>query len=367
MANEMDDILKDAIANTETEIFSEAVGVDLPSTEGGSGDRSVEEMGEGLEGQHEPDEGQNVEAAGEGETDGDGDGKEAGADEGDGAERDPKTGQFKAKTEGEQSGDGEKPKPGEQADGKPKTRVPLSDLTTERKARQAAEARVKELETARTADQTKAQNDFAALNRRLDDILAGRQAQPAPTTDAAAPEEIDIFENPKGFIANLESRFERQFTQKFVAADLARTHDQHGEKFEKAFAAITSLDKSDPQARAQVGRIWASATPGRDLMTWFAKQEVQRVVGDDPDAYAKRIETETRDKLAKDPEFRKQVLADLQAEASGTAPGGEGKPRTTTRMPRSLNTAAGGQSGGNGRVPTGDGSDRGVFADAFAD
>lgn len=364
-----DDLLKDAIAGTENEIFSEAVGKELPSTEGGLGDRSAEEMGSGLEGNHEPDDTEEVEAKGEGEDDGEAEaGDEAGeGDEGKTGERDPKTGQFVAKAEddakGKKAGEGE-PKPGDQSDGKSKTRVPLTELTSERKARQAAEARVKELEEGRAADQKKAQDEFAALNRRLDDILAGRQAPAAKTDAPEAPAKKDIFEDPDAFIADLENKFEQRLAQKFVAADLARTHKAHGDKFEKAFTAITALDKNDPQARAQVQKIWNSATPGDDLLAWHARQEVLRIAGDDPEAYAAKVKAATREELVKDPEFRKQLLKELQAEASGTLDG-EGKPRTTTRLPRSLNSAAGGQSGA--RATAGDGSDRGVFQDAFAD
>src|ERR1019366_4459060 len=139
-----DDMLKEAIAGTENEIFSEAVGKDLPSTEGGPGDRSVEEMGTGLEGQVEAEEpdADEVAAGAEEGTEAE-EGKEGEQDQGD-KPRDPKTGEFVAKTE---------PKPAAKAEGDkpvdPKARVPLAELLTERKARQALEDQLKTEKDAR--------------------------------------------------------------------------------------------------------------------------------------------------------------------------------------------------------------------------
>lgn len=364
MADSEDDILKEAIAGTESEIFSEAVGKDLPSTEGGLGDRSVEEMGEGLEGQNEPEEtASEVNAKGEGDDDGEAadDGtKGAEGTEGDGKtapQKDPKTGQFvKAKTEGDETGKGEDPDADLlEADGKPKQRVPVKDLIAERKSRRAAEARVKELET--TPNAVPQAEIERLVNARVAELLG--QQTPKQAAQTEAPAKKDIFEDPDGFVADLTATIERSVTQKFVAADLQRTAEgPDAEKFKVAYAALTSLDKNDPAARAQVQRIWNSATPGADLLKWHGRQEVQRVVGDDPEAFAERVRKETRESLAKDPAFRKELLAALQIEAK--AGEGGGTPRHVARMPKSLNGAAGGQSqgGGGGAV---DNSERGVF------
>src|SRR5665213_1322145 len=55
MAETEIDILGEAFAGTEKEIFGESAGT-APEALDDSGDRSVEDMGEGLEGQHEADE-----------------------------------------------------------------------------------------------------------------------------------------------------------------------------------------------------------------------------------------------------------------------------------------------------------------------
>src|SRR5690242_151059 len=95
MATKEVDLLGDAIANTEREIFEEATGKQASSIRTEEViDRSLEEMGEGLEGQHEDD------AEPEEGEEQDGDGAEV-PDEDEGQERDPKTGKFKAKSETE--------------------------------------------------------------------------------------------------------------------------------------------------------------------------------------------------------------------------------------------------------------------------
>lgn len=369
MADTEDDALKQAIAGTELEIFSDAAGQDLPSEDGG--DRSVEEMGTGLEGQREGDDdetGDGVVAAAAADGDGDDAAKDeevdGDAEAADGEkDRDPKTGQFKVKTE--ETGDGKEKSATADETGTtrpPNARVPVGELITERKATKVALDRVKALEDQLAAKDT----DIAAINRRLDDIAAGRTQPPQQQTTQQAPAKKDIFEDPDGFTAELEERVERKFTQRYVAADLKRTHDAKPELFEPAYKALTSLDRADPAARATVKKIWDSPTPGDDLIRWHTEQETLRDVAGDPAAYRERIATEERAKLAKDPEFLKSVAAAMRGDAAQV--GDDGKPRTVVRMPRSLNGASGGQSSGAGRgAPvTIDNSDRGVFEDVMS-
>ncbi len=360
-----DELLKEAIAGTEKEIFDDGIGAAPPSDDDLAGDRSVEEMGDGLEGQLEADDADPGEVESEAEGEGETKEVEAGIDkpEGEGKtkpQQDPKTGQFVAKKEGE-AAPADKP-----IDGKPAPRVPLGELTSERKARQDAEARATVAETALADERKKGQDQFAQLNARLDQIMAGTAPKPQQQqTDT--PPKPDIFTDPDAFIADLSQGLERKFQQKFVAADLTRTHQAQGEKFVEAYTALTNAAKTDRAAAAEINKIWDSVTPGSDIIAWHTRQLAYAKVGADPAAYEEKIRTETRETLMKDPEFRKQIVADLQAEANGTKPAVEtgGRPRTVTRMPKSLNGAA----GGNGALPTtgfsGDNSERGVFDDAF--
>jgi hypothetical protein len=370
MDRAVDDLLKEGIANTENEIFSEAVGKDLPSTEGGPGDRSAEEMGTGHEGQLEPQETETAAAAGEGEagaTDGEGAGKGEEKAEGEGEQpRDPKTGQF-----------AEKPaetKPAGEADDKPvdpKARVPLSELISERKARQALQTQLDSEKSGRVADKAAAQTEFDKLNARIDQLFtAQKPAQPA-TPDQ--PKQPDIFEDPNAFAANLENGLQSKLERRFVEADLVRQHRQDGEKFLTAYNAITTQAKNDPAVAAEIRRIFKSGAPGLEIMDWHQKQEAARIIGNDPAAFVAKTEAELREKLSKDPEFLKSIGRAPAPQNPGqqqqrTAPTGE-SPRHVTRLPPSLNGASGGQSGGkvSGGQQVIDGSDRGVFDAAFAE
>lgn len=359
MADTENDLLAAAIGNTENEIFNEAVGKDPQTELGEPVDRSVEEMGGGLEGQNEP-----------GETEGEADGTEgevAEGTEGEGGEgvdleRDPKTGQFVAKPEGE-------PQKTQQTEpGKPKHNVPISELMNERKTRQGLETQLKAEKDARDADRKAAQDEMGRMNARLDALITGRPQpnQQQTLQQPVSPAKKDIFEDPEGFVADLRKDIEQDVTKRFVAADISRAHEEHGDKFEKAYQAITEQAKSDPAVRLVIQQAWNSMAPARAIMKWHEKQEAIKTYEGlgDPAKLRETIEAEMRDRLAKDPEYRKSILGDAQP-APGTQTGGDA-PRTITRLPKSLNGAAGGQSApsGGGKF-SGDDSERGVFEDAF--
>lgn len=358
----VDDMLKDAIAGTEKEIFSEATGKDLPSTDGGLGDRSVEEMGTGLEGELEPEgerpEGETeVEAGAEEGAEGEQSGEPAAAEGG--QERDPKTGQFVEAKTGEPAAVVASERPAD-----PRAKVPLSELLTERKGRQALEKLLADEKTARATDAANAQSEFQRMNARIDQVLAGRQPNPVPVPQQNAPRKPDIFEDPDAFIADLRREIITDVRKDTVNADLARTHATEGEKFLNAYTALTTQAKSDPATAAEVRKIFISPTPGADIMRWHSRQEALRVVGDDPAAYTAKIQAEAREKLMKDPEFRKQLVAELRGEV-GSGSNGERPARTVVRLPPSLNSRGGAMSQGNSGAEAVDGSDRGVFESAF--
>jgi hypothetical protein len=127
---------------------------------------------------------------------------------------------------------------------------------------------------------------------------------------------------------------------------MAIAHALQKEPFEKAWAAVNALNVNDPDARATVQRIYASPNPGEALLSWHKRETTRAEVGDDVVAYRERVAKETREALLKDPEFRKQLIADMRGEA---AVGEDGRPRTTTRLPRSLAAAQGSNVGAAAR------------------
>lgn len=339
------DILATAIKNTEAEIFREATDAAEPSEGDEEGDQSLEEMGDGLEGQVEKadDDEAGEDAKDEAETEDEADeadkGEKAKGDEA----RDDK-GRF---VEGEKKGD---------------VQVPLK---VARQQAREAEERAKTAETERDAVKT----EMATLNAKLDGILAGlsRPAQqpPKPQEQAQKP---DMFADPEGYERWRDAKeaerlagLEQSFSSRLVESSMAAAHEQHGEKFNAAYKAVTSQNPHDPAARNLVARIWSSPNPGHTMMTWWNQQETLREVGSDPAKFKERIATETREALMKDPEFRKQIIAELKGQASGA-----NGVKNVTRLPKSLSDAAGGTSARE-RSSASDGSDRAAFEDAFGE
>jgi hypothetical protein len=340
------EIIGTAIKNTEAEMFRQATDAEEPSEGDEEGDQSLEEMGDGLEGQVEKTE--EDEAGDDAEDEVEGEKVEAEKPEGKGEEapRDDK-GRFAPEGEAEKKGD---------------VQVPLK--VARQQAREADE-RAKTAETERDAVKT----EMATLNAKLDGILAGlnRPVQQPPKPQEQ-PQKPDMFADPEGYEKWLRADIERghqerqQATEsRLVEASMADAHELHGEKFVKAYQAITSQSPQDPAARALVARIWSSPNPGRAMMNWWQQQETLREVGTDPGKYKERIAAETREALMKDPEFRKQLLAELKGQASGA---NGGQPKNVTRIPKSLSEASGGSSARE-RGGENDGSDRVIFESIF--
>lgn len=348
------DLLGDAIAGTDKEIFDEAVdGVEAEADQAEQPDRSLEEM----------EEAPGAEAADESEDegeDGEAEGEESEAEQ----PRDEK-GKFAAKDEKPDADT--KPEAVEQVERKGNPAVALRE---ERTRRQTAEA---ERDAARTESQKALADMNAKLELTLREIAALKQPpvqQPikAEETQKTKP---DIFTDPEGHdrwlqeqIAEARAAAEKTVTERFINASMADAHEKHGKVFEEAFQAVSSLDRAHPANAAILRTIREAPNPGAALMRWHQQQETLREVGGDPTAYRQKIAEETKSQLLKDPEFRKQLLAEMKAEASGQTNGG--KPRTLIRTPPSLN-GTGGRGDHQIDPRTFDNSDRAVFESAFSD
>lgn len=324
-----DDMLTDAIRRTDAEIFAAAMDTEEPSDDA---DKSLEEMGDGLEGntveaeadETETDEGDESEAEGESE-------------EGEGEEGTDTTGKTPAVEE------------------EPKDAKGLrAALLAERKARQAAETRA-------TSVESESRTQFAAMNDRLDKALQA-MAGGKPKATAETDEGPDVFVDPEGFKNSIVNSVQQNYTLRRVAETFADAHEAHGKEFEAANTALGTLDKANPVDRATVQKIANAPNPGKALMKWHREQATLREVGTDPAAYRQRV----RDELLKDPETRKAIVEALRAEAREGD--GDGKPRTTTRLPKSLNSARGGGPARNANPKLyADNSDKAVFEYAMDD
>lgn len=280
-----EDIIADAIAGTEAEIFEEATG---QTGDDNDDDRSLEEMddddipGDTEEGDEEPEE-----ESPEGDEE-----------------------QEEELEDSEQ--DDHPPEPERDERG----RIPAGRQREEIQRRIAAE---------QERDAYRAQ--LAAFQAQLQ-----MQQRPPPQEQANKP---DLFSDPDAWAANQRAEIAREFSARHVNSSMADAHEEHGQEFEAAYRALTSLNPSDPSARAMVQRIYDAPNPGRAIMRWYGEQKLLQEVGSDPNAYRQKVAKE----IMSDPEFRKQFISELRGEAQR---GDNGRPRTTTRFPKSLNEASGG-------------------------
>lgn len=356
LKHEMDPLVA-AIAETEKEVFGSAFGKE-ETTLDDSGDRLLEEMGTGLEGQHEPEE-----LGDDEEGDEEGDGEAENEEAGDNAQPRDKDGKF-VKPE-------EKPQPKVEQPKPPEGRVPPGRLREQTEKAKAAEAERDALKTQLAASEANHRKELDALNARLDGVLAAvrqqQPTQPRPATETKADGPPDIFEDPKGYAEYLQRQHvsdlqQRDKALKDMRADMSlqMAHSKYGDVFTKAFEATKALDPRNPEDRAIAQRIYEAPNPGEALVQWYKRNETLRQVGDDPEKYKEQIAKETREALARDPEFRKLILEELRAEAEA---GDGGSPRTIARFPRSLNNVPGSNS--QRAESQSENSEGGIFRSAF--
>lgn len=347
-----DKLLESAIADTESELFSDAFKKDAPD---GEDDRSLEESKDDLDEVEEEDE-----QPDKAKVEAEGDGKEKAA---------AKDGKADDKTEEVEP----EPEVVEDRSG----RVPSGLLRTANERARKAEA---ELATFRADLKTKGETDqqgVKALADKLDlalreiaDLKRPQRVEPKP--EAKTETIPDPLEDPKGYTAYNDRRTEARLSElqtRFATErfndSLEAARERDSKTFDTAWTALNALDRTSPADQATVQSIVSARNPGSALLRWHRDQETLREVGDDPAKFKERIATETRETLMKDPEFRKQLLAGLREEAEV---GEDGKPRTLTRLPRSLNSAPGGNGSRRGDPDdeAGDDSDSGLFEAAFA-
>jgi hypothetical protein len=299
--------LNRAVEDTENEIFAEALGEDELDNDG---DTTLEDMGEGLEGEVEETEPEGEDGAEEsdGTEDEDGDGEPEAA-EGDDAE---------TETDADEQRDERGRFRGQQDD----RRIPPGRLREEANSRRAAEERASTLE-----------RQLAELNGRFSELSA-RVNAPGPKQAMQEPKpKPDMFADPEKYEqwvleqaehraeTKLEQRFQ-SFEQRQQAASAQRVDNALADaargsrsfEFGAAYNALTSLDPRDPQARNVVGRIYNAADPEKALWDWWEQNG--------------------------GPEYRERILEQLtpreqrEAQRQGTRP--QGQPRHVIRPGRSL-------------------------------
>lgn len=273
-----------AIAGTEDEIFTDAMGDDELDNDG---DTDLEEMGEGLEGDH-----LDEEDAEEGEAGDDEDAEDEDPEEDDEASADDEEDEVRA---------AEEQQPRDQRDrfDRREPRIPPERLRHEAEARRQAEEREREIA-----------HRYATLEARFNDMQARINAGPAQRTEQPdPPAKPDMFVEPEKYeqwiieraneqaLQNVQRMFAHRDEQQRVAFNQnvdrslqAAKVSERGFEFDAAYSALLRLNPQNPQDRAAVQNIVHSPDPGRSLFDWWDRNGgeeyretlIARLTGRDP-------------------------------------------------------------------------------------
>lgn len=165
------------------------------------------------------------------------------------------------------------------------------------------------------------EGEMAEIRRQL-----AAQQKPA---EQPKQEDIDPLLDPQGYSKRMRDEFQASLREERLNNNLAIAHVKHGEKFEKAYAALIEQGKAGN--RQIVNQITNQPNPGEALVKWFADQETLREVGSDPAAYKQKM----LDDALKDPTFLARAVEAFKSSAGAT------RPNNVTQLPPSLSRVTG--------------------------
>lgn len=203
------------------------------------------------------------------------------------------SGRFAAKSKDEQAPADQQQAPpleqDQQTDQNASRHVPLSELLSERKKRQEIERL-----------QAEAEARARVYEQQLQQLMQQRQPPPQPQQQIEPP---DPLTDPDGYLRHVQQQFEqRLLNQKLDTSELLARRHYGAQAVDEAFQAA--------QQAGLIGHFIREADPYGALVEWHRKQKVLAEVGDDPDAYRRRLEEEIKAK----------VLADLKAGGASGLP-----------------------------------------------
>jgi len=209
--------------------------------------------------------------------------------------------------------------------------IPAWRLREEAENRRAAEARAQQYE-----------REIAEL----------RRSQPKPEPPKA-PEPPDPLLDPAGYQAHLRNEWQSEIKNVRGELSFEFARSSNPARFDQALAAV---QKASP---AEILRVKDAPNPGRELLAWYAQHERTTIVGDDLDAYNKKV----REEALKDPEFLKQALAFARISVVPSTNGARSP--SPVRLPPSLsNVTPSGAASNGGDDDGGDLSDEALFRHA---
>lgn len=184
--------------------------------------------------------------------------------------------------------------------------VPLSELMAERKKRQEFEQRLMEAEARAKA--------FEAVSQRQP------QFQQAPQFQQQQPEPPpDFYTDPEAALAARIQPMQQQFINAMLHQSEIMARDKYGDKV--VDAALQAANAAGDQAKAQ---FLQTAHPWGEMVKWHKRQQTLSIVGDDPEAYRAKLETELREKIMAELKAPKPAPKFPGSLAQATATGEQG-------------------------------------------
>jgi hypothetical protein len=161
--------------------------------------------------------------------------------------------------------------------------VPLSELTSERKK---LKAKLEEESRQRIEWETRAKLYQEQAER------AGQPQRPQPQRQVPIP---DVFNDPEGYARYVEAQAAHRLETERLHNSEERARDKFGDA-----VVEEALDAARKAGLIERGHFLQANPrhPWGELVAWHKQQKVLATVGDDPDAYRKKVEDEIRAKLA---------------------------------------------------------------------
>ncbi len=195
----------------------------------------------------------------------------------------------------------------------------LREIADERREIQTRlEAREAELREFRGREAARANREREAQRR---------QQMPDPYNDAEGYTEF-LREDTR----SVAQQIREEVRDMRIEDTFGEMHEAHPEEFPKAYQALRAAGQREDPA---FERVRNAPNPGKELMRWYRDGEALREIGGDLTGWRSK----ERERLMKDPEFRKEFAAAMAAEVRGD--GGNGNGGDTVVMMPSVNRAAG--------------------------
>lgn len=186
-------------------------------------------------------------------------------------------------------------------DAKPDGLVPSWRLREKAEEARAAQRELQEAQAARA----QAEARLMAFQEQMAAMQAQQQRQPAP----------DRYQDPEAYEQYRDAQQAQFFQQVKVRQDKTEAYAIYGyDVVEKAMQAALEASNANPVLDRQIAQ---SPNPFKAAVEWHKQHQVLSQIGEGGlDGYKAKV----RDELMRDPEIRKQILAEMRSQASVPPP-----------------------------------------------